>query len=135
MAKAGREEKRKDALHYLRIVIAVLLTAFVILALFFAFRLGTLVFSKNALTQKKGEHRSYTLEVAKGESVLAVGRELEKNGIIESGVAFFLQSKIFQCRIAPGTYQLSSSVSSREILKTLHQEWQKQEAMNADDGS
>ena len=134
MARAEGEDRRKDALHYLRIVIAVLLTALIILALFFAFRLGQQVFSKKAMTQKKGEHRNYTLVVREGEGTLQIGRELQKNRIIESGAAFFLQSKIFQCRIAPGTYNVSSSMSSRDILKYLNQEWQKTEKEEKDDG-
>ena len=132
MAKAGKQQKENDVLHYLRIAIAILLVALVLLLLFFAFRLGRAVFSTQGMTQKKGEHRTYELEIKEGESVYAVGRELEKNGIIESSAAFYLQSRIFQAKIPVGTYTVSSADSSRTILKNLNQEWLKMKKAEED---
>ena len=125
MAKAGNQQKKNDALHYLKIAVAILLAALILLLLFFAFRMGQAVFSTQGMTQKKGEHRTYELKITEGESVYAVGRELEKNGIIESSIAFYLQSRIFQAKIPAGTFTVSSADSSRTILKNLNQEWLK----------
>ena len=54
-----------------------------------------------------------------------VKAELEKNGIIESGLAFWVQSKLYDCRIETGTYTVNSRNSSKEIIKYLNQEYLK----------
>ncbi len=116
-------EKKEDLFHYLRIVIAILALVLVVLLSYFGYRLGRMVFSDEGLTNLRTENRSYTLVVEKGESVLTIGRELQKNNIIENGLAFFIQSKVYSCKVEPGIYNVTSRQSSKEIIKYLNQEY------------
>lgn len=121
MAKdRNSSEKKGDFLHYMRIVIAVLMLAFTGISCYAGVKFGRLVFTDDARTTLRTEHISYELTVTKGESVLAIGRDLEEHGIIESAAAFFVQSKVYKCKIAPGTYTVSSRDSSKAIVKQLN---------------
>jgi len=122
-----RSEKTRDLFHYLKIVIAVLMVVFIAISSYFGFRLGRMIFTDDAKTTLRTDHISYELVVTKGESVLAIGRDLEEHGIIESGLAFFLQSKIYKCRIAPGTYTVNSRDSSKAIIKELNNAYVRQQ--------
>lgn len=121
MAGRKKETNKEDLFHYLKIAAAVLFLVFLFLAGFFGFRLGQMIFSDEPLTSVKADHVSYELKVEKGENVLSIGMDLEKHGVIESGLAFYLQSKVYKCRIDPGTYTVNSKRSSKDILKDLNQ--------------
>lgn len=99
--------------------------ALVILVLcFFGYQIGRDIFRSEAKTNT--EHRySYTLEVSKGESAFSVGAKLKSNRMIDSSLVFFLQSKLYRCKIKEGTYTVYSDMSSREILKYLNREYEK----------
>ena len=121
MAKnKSNAEKRGDFLHYMRIVIAVLMVVFTGLSCYVGFRFGRMIFTDEPKTTLRTEHVSYELNVVKGESVLSIGKDLEEHGIIESAVAFFVQTKVYKCKIAPGTYSVSSRDSSKAIVKALN---------------
>ena len=130
---AGRSRKRKrntaaedrDFLHYLKIAIAVMVLLLIVLASYFGYHFGRQVFTDESLADKKGTVREYVLEVAAGESTLQVGIDLEKHGIIESALAYTVQTKIYQGKIAPGSYTVSSEKSSKEIVKYLNTEYEK----------
>lgn len=119
------QEKKEDFLHYMKIVIAILIVAFVILACYFGYRFGRMVFSDEPMTNSSANAVNYTLTVTKGEKVLTIGNDLERAGVIESGFVFFVQSKVYGCKIDPGTYEVSSMRSSKAILKQLYAEYQK----------
>lgn len=121
MADKKKENRKEDLFHYLKIAAAVFFLVFLFLAGIFGFRLGQMVFSDEPLTSTRDSHVSYELTVAKGENVLMIGRDLEKHGVIESGVVFYIQSKVYKCRIDPGTYTVNSKRSSKDILKDLNQ--------------
>ena len=124
MAKMS-QEKKEDFLHYMKIVIAILIVVFVVLACYFGYRFGRMIFSDKPMTNSSVNAVTYTLKVTKGESVLAIGDDLERHGVIESGLAFFVQSKLYSCKIDPGVYEVSSMHSSKAILKQLYAEYQK----------
>ena len=119
------EETKADFLHYMKIVIAILIIAFVLLACYFGYRFGRVVFTDEPMTNSSANEILYSLTVTKGESVLSIGNDLEKHGVIESGLVFFVQSKVYGCKIDPGTYEVSSRKSSKAILKQLYAEYQK----------
>jgi len=109
----------KDFFHYLRIVIGVLMGVFIGISAYIGFRFGRMIFTDEPMTRIRTDHVSYELTVREGESVLSVGKDLEEHGIIENRFVFFVQSRIYKCRIAPGTYTVSSRDSSKAILKSL----------------
>lgn len=123
----GKTEKKEDLFHYMKIIIAILVVAMVILLCYFGYRFGRTVFSDAPMTNSIATNVSYDITVVKGESALAVGKELEEHGIIESGLAFFVQTKIYSCKIAPGTYTVSSKMSSKNIAKFFNTEYARQQ--------
>ena len=123
MAKPERNMEGSDFFHYVRAFIAVLIVVLVILSAYFFFRLGQLVFTNEPVTTLRTEVVTYELTVQPGERVLTIGLELEDHGIIKNGMAFWIQSRVYQCRIAPGTYTVTSKMSSKEIIKYLNQEF------------
>lgn len=125
MAEKQTRKKRKDAFHVLKIVIVALVGVLVVVMTVLAFRAGTLVFTNDGLTAENEPERTYTITIRQGTSTLRIGSELRRAGIIRSSVVFLIQSKLYRCKIAPGTYTLSSRDSSKAILKYLHSEYEK----------
>ena len=123
MAKPERNTENGDFFHYIRAGIAVLIVVLVVLSAYFFFRLGMLVFTNEPVTTLRTEVVTYELTVVPGERVLTIGMELEDHGIIKNAMAFWIQSRVYQCRIAPGTYTVTSKMSSKEIMKYLNQEY------------
>ncbi len=113
-------DKRGDFLHYMRIIIALLMVVFAGISCYAGFKFGRMVFTDQPKTTLRTEHVSYELTVEKGESVLSIGKDLEEHGIIDSAAAFFVQTKVYKCKIAPGTYTVSSRDSSKAIVKALN---------------
>lgn len=125
---SGRKKKRNkdEILHYIKIALAVMLLVAGVILSVLSFRLGRLVFTDDAMTDSRSENIAYELTIKKGESSILVGLELKKAGVIRSAAAFFIQSKVYKCRIAPGTYTVYSKNSSKDIIKYLNQEYLKQ---------
>ena len=123
-AKERKKGKEKDLFHYLKIVIVILSAAAFIVISILAFQFGRDIFSNEGRTGAEGAV-TYTLTVTQGESVFRIGKDLEDHGIIRSGLVFWVQSKLYRCKIAPGEFTLSSDMSSKAILKYLHSEYLK----------
>ena len=123
--KAKKKLERADAFHYVRIVIAVLLVVAAILLGYFGYRLGTMVFTDEPLTDSIAYNITYDLTVEEGDSALEVGEKLEKAHIIESALAFAIQTKLYDCTIGPGIYEVSSNKSSKDIARYLNTEYMK----------
>lgn len=111
--------KKKDLFHYLKIVIAILLLALVVLLAIFGYRFGAALFT-DAGKDAAGQGKEYTITVVQGEKTFAIGRELADAEVIDSPLVFLVQSKLFKCTISPGTYTVSSEQSSKAILKYLY---------------
>ena len=54
-----------------------------------------------------------------GTSVSSVGKELEKDGLINNRYSFIIQAMVYEYEIQPGVYTLNTSMTSREILDVL----------------
>ena len=128
MARTGSKKDKEEIRHYLKIGLAVFLLVFGVVLAFFSYRIGQLVFTDDAMTDSRSEMITYEITIRPGESTIAVGMELKKAGVIRSSAAFFLQSKIYKCKIGPGKYTVYSKNSSKEIIKYLNQEYLKQKA-------
>lgn len=114
----------KDVFHYLKLVVAVLALVFLVLASVFGYRFGAALFTEEGVLPE-GKGQAYTLTVEQGESTFQIGLDLERHGIIRSALVFFVQSKLFKCRIDAGSYEVRSDQSSKAILKYLNQQYEK----------
>lgn len=128
MARSGRKRDREEILHFFKIALAVFLLVFGVFLAFVSYRFGRLVFTDDAMTDTRSEMITYDITIRPGESTIRVGWELREAGIIRSAAAFFVQSKVYKCKIPPGTYTVYSKNSSKEIIKYLNQEYLKQKA-------
>lgn len=59
-----------------------------------------------------------------GASVSAVGKTLEKEGLINNQYSFIIQAMVYDYEIQPGDYILNTSMTSREILDILSEDAQ-----------
>lgn len=84
-----------------------------------AYRLGYEVFSNEAMASQ-GQGQEVTVEITDGMSDKDVGKLLEEDGLIRDARVFPLQVLFSSNRtIVPGTYTLSTEMTTDEILKTL----------------
>ncbi len=128
MAPTRKKKDKEEIRHFLKIALAVFLLVFGVFLAFVSYRFGRLVFTDDPMTDSRSEMITYEITIRSGESTLEVGMELKKAGVIRSAAAFFAQSKIYRCKIAPGKYTVYSKNSSKEIIKFLNQEYLKQQA-------
>lgn len=78
---------------------------------------GHAVFSPEAVSEAPGRDRTWV--VPEGASLLESSRELEEAGLILDAYVFAVQAKLYHYTICPGTYQLNTSMTSRDILQLL----------------
>lgn len=74
--------------------------------------------------------KSSTVFVEQGMSEHEIGTILEKEGLIRDKNLFFIQLKLsaYSGKIIPGTYQLDTSMTAREMMKIMSTEpWEDQE--------
>ncbi|MCD8222336.1 MAG: hypothetical protein LUD07_09210 [Clostridiales bacterium] len=83
------------------------------------YHLGYEVFSSSPAEEAPG--RNQTVTITEGESELDSCKALEEEGLITDGLAAFFQMKFYDYEIYPGTYELNTSMTAKEILQTLNQ--------------
>ncbi len=98
-------------------VIGIIVTAFLYQGITKGYQFGYELFHSEALTEDPEIIEE--LEVSRGNSAFEIGVWLENKKIISSAVVFWAQSCMFDFDIRPGVYQVSSDMSSREILMML----------------
>ena len=81
------------------------------------FRFGHEIFYASSVEEAPGHDQNFT--VASGETVRAVGQELEDAGLISNQYSFIVQAILYDYEIQPGDYVLNTSMTSREILDEL----------------
>ena len=59
-------------------------------------------------------------EIKKGQTTKSIADELEKNGFIRSSMAFYLSVKSERISLQAGSYKLSASMTTGEIIKKLY---------------
>ena len=122
MAKIQYREIGIGAMRIAINIAVVLVVAFLFYAGFTrAYRLGIHVFTDDAAAAE-GSGTEYEFTVIEGQSALTIGKSLEEKGIIVDAFAFYLQSIVYEVKPAPGTYEISSEQSSKEILKLMEGE-------------
>lgn len=84
------------------------------------FSFGYAVFSGQGVENAPGRDMTFVIE--EGDSVKEVAKGLKNLGLIESPLVCQIQEKLFEYEIHPGTYELNSSMSSKEMLKLFNVE-------------
>ncbi len=89
------------------------------------YEFGHEIFYASAMEAPPGH--SMEIQVDAGDSVSAVGKTLEENGLINNQYSFIIQAMVYDYEIQPGTYTLNTSLTSREILDILSTDVQEEE--------
>ena len=98
-------------------IILILAVVFIARGMERSFDLGYRVFNEPAVSPGSGLVMEYT--VREGESVMEIATDLQKLGLIRDSRIMILQKYIYQIQIYPGTYAISTSMDSRDILERL----------------
>lgn len=105
----------------IRVSLRLIIYALVVLLLFegttAGFSFGYAVFAGRAVSQEPGI--TATVMVTEDQSTGEVGRMLEDMGLIESQYVFLVQAIFYEYEIYPGTYQLNTSMTSKEMLEEM----------------
>lgn len=81
------------------------------------YEFGHEIFYASSMEEAPG--RDMEINVEAGTSVSSVGKELEKDGLINNRYSFIIQAMVYEYEIQPGVYTLNTSMTSREILDVL----------------
>ncbi len=82
------------------------------------FRMGHEVFYQEPSEAAPGT--DFSFRVREGDRLRDVALELEDRGIIQNAAAFEIQGRLYKTGIYPGTYGLNTSMTTKELLKTLN---------------
>ena len=111
-------------------IIGVLMDALPLVCAFFivtwagaAYTEGYGLFVQKGMDRSGSAHTEIVEVTEEASSPLAVGRTLEKQKLIRSGLAFAIKSKLsgYDNLILPGKYLLSSDMTAEEILQKISQ--------------
>lgn len=101
-----------------QIGLAILLVTLLVSLSAKAYDLGYRMFHTSAVTE--GEGYEVTITISANDSVREIANRLESAGVIKDQEVFQLQKIFYGCKIKPGTYRLSTSSTSKEILQILN---------------
>lgn len=101
----------------LRLIIFALLILFLFEGAKVCYEFGHDIFYAKAMSGEPGT--AHTVVIREGADAGQVGRLLADSGLIKNEYAFLIQAKIYDSEIYPGTYQLSTAMTSKEILEEL----------------
>lgn len=105
----------------IKVSLRLIIYALVILILYegvtIGYEFGHEIFASTAVSPAPGTDK--TIVVEDGRSSLQVGKQLEEEGLIRNGYAFWIQSMFYEYDIYPGAYVLNTSMTSKEMLEVL----------------
>ena len=113
------------------IFISVKVIVYIIVALVFyygitgAYQLGLNLFSKRTMTSAPGIEMR--ISVDEKDSVMDIGRTLEKMGLIHDAYAFVVQKYFYEVDIGPGVYTLNTAMTVKEALEAMDVDNQEEE--------
>lgn len=84
-----------------------------------SYSFGYRIFANEAASAPPGINK--TVVIKESSSVLDTAGMLEQSGIIADKTVFYLQSKFYEYEIYPGTYELNSSMTPKEVLREISQ--------------
>ena len=103
-----------------KLVIYVLLVVLLVLGAKKGYEFGHSIFYAPAMEAEPGTEKVLTL--TGDESLSEVGQKLEQAGLIRDSKAFMLQAICYGYEVNTGEFQLSTSLSSKEIINLLGEE-------------
>ena len=115
------------------IFISVKVIVYIIVALVFyygitgAYQLGLNLFSKRTMTSAPG--LEMRISVDEKDSVMDIGRTLEKMGLIHDAYAFVFQKYFYEVDIGPGVYTLNTAMTVKEALEAMDVDNQEEETV------
>ncbi len=113
------------------ILISVKVIIYIIVALVFyygitgAYQLGFTVFSKRTMTSAPGIEMR--ISVDEKDSVMDIGKTLEKMGLIHNAYAFVFQKYFYDIDVGPGIYTLNTAMTVKEALDAMDRDKQEEE--------
>lgn len=95
-------------------------TVFVIKGATKAYSFGYDVFMDEAVDTEENA-REVTVTISEGESVLDIGKMLERRGLINNAYVFFVQSYCYENgrHLKPGSYNLTTGMNAQTIMSTI----------------
>lgn len=100
-----------------RLVFYALVAVLLLLGARRGYEFGHSIFYAPAMEAKPGTEKTITLDG--GESISDVGKLLEEAGLIRDDAAFSIQARCYGYEVKKGTFQLSTALSSKEIIGVL----------------
>ena len=101
----------------LTMVFLVVFITFMVRAVKWGYNFGYSVFNEPPVDAQNGIVIEYT--VADGAGIREIAKDLEKLGLIRDANVMIVQKLIYQYTIYPGTYQLSTSMQSKDMLERI----------------
>ena len=105
-----------------KIVLAIIIVMLVYKWSMTAYEYGQRVFNEPPMSVGSG--RTVTFVVKEGESAKEIGDNLEKNGLIRDAALFRIQEMLsaYKDEMKPGTYELSTSMTTDEMMAIMSME-------------
>ena len=102
----------------IRVIVYVAIGLILIKGVKVAYNFGHDIFYAHAVEAKPG--RDIEVTIPEGSSIQDAATIMENAGLIDNKISFIVQSKFFELKAYPGTYELNTSKTSREILEILN---------------
>lgn len=116
---------RKTAGMIISISLQMIVCALVIIVLYDAgtkgFAFGQSIFAPSAVASE-ANGKDVIVIVEKDASDMDVAKLLESKGLIQDYKVFWVQAKLYEATLYPGTYTLNTSMTSEEMLQILMKE-------------
>ena len=127
-------EINKITMAIIRISVKLMVYALIILLLYEAvirgYAFGHAVFFAEAVDAPPG--KTVTVQMSGEESVSQAAKKLAGKGLIKSEFAFLFQSRFYDYdTIYPGSYELNTSMTSKEILQILNEDPQDEKGIES----
>lgn len=102
----------------IRLILCVLVVFLLWKGLTWGYAFGHTIFYATSAEASPG--REKTVTIGEGVSVSETAGLLMSDGLITNEYSFIIQARFFDYQIHPGTYELNTSMTSREILEKLN---------------
>lgn len=105
----------------IRVSLRLIIYALIVLLLYegvaSGYSFGYAVFAGSAVDEEPGT--VVPVVVTDGQDTGDVGRMLEEMGLIENRYVFLVQAIFYEYEVYPGTYQLNTAMTSKEMLELM----------------
>lgn len=102
----------------LRLLACVLVAFLLWKGVVWGFAFGHAIFYATSVEAPPG--REITVAIKDGASITETARLLKSDGLIGNEYSFVIQAHFFDYKIHPGTYELNTSMTSREVLEEIN---------------